>query len=202
MDLENFIHDSVVPDVIPIKPKQLILITYPSGVKVQLGNELTPTQVKDKPTATWDAEPNTLYTLIFTDPDAPSRRKGTPGKMFKHWMVVNIPENSLQMGDTTADYIGAGPPEGTGLHRYCFLLYKQCKRLDSGPMVSSESSSGRMRWELAPFVQANHLTLVGGNFYQAQYDEYVITMQKKLFGVFYPIFACLKAIGIVKLLTT
>ena len=30
-------------------------------------------EIKDTPTVTWDAEPGKLYTLVLTDPDAPSR---------------------------------------------------------------------------------------------------------------------------------
>lgn len=36
---------------------------------MDLGNVLTPTQVKDVPTIKWDAEEGALYTLCMTDPD-------------------------------------------------------------------------------------------------------------------------------------
>lgn len=41
-------------------------VLYPSGVKADLGNELTPTQVKDQPSVGWDADPNSFYTLCLT----------------------------------------------------------------------------------------------------------------------------------------
>lgn len=41
-------------------------VTYPSGVKVEQGNVLTPTQVKDIPTIKWEAENNGLYTVCMT----------------------------------------------------------------------------------------------------------------------------------------
>lgn len=41
-------------------------VTYPSGAAVEFGNELTPTQVKDIPNVSWNAEANTFYTLCMT----------------------------------------------------------------------------------------------------------------------------------------
>lgn len=35
-------------------------------MKAELGNELTPTQVKDKPSVRWNAESNSYYTLCLT----------------------------------------------------------------------------------------------------------------------------------------
>lgn len=59
----------VVPDVIPIAPTEVAKVTYVTGVSANEGNELTPTQVKDRPTVEWNADPNALYTLCMTDPD-------------------------------------------------------------------------------------------------------------------------------------
>lgn len=97
---------------------------YPSGVSADLGNELTPTQVKDKPTLTWDAENGAYYTLLMIDPDAPSRQN-PKFREFRHWLVMNIPGTSINKGDEVIGYISSGPPKNTGLHRYVFLIYKQ-----------------------------------------------------------------------------
>ena len=35
-------------------------------MQVNLGNTLTPTQVKNAPKVSWDAEPDSLYTLAMT----------------------------------------------------------------------------------------------------------------------------------------
>lgn len=53
-------------------------VSYPSGVTVSLGNELTPTQVKDVPQVSWEAEKGAYYTLLMTDPgniDDPSHHQ-------------------------------------------------------------------------------------------------------------------------------
>lgn len=99
-------------------------VSYPSGVFAKLGNELTPTQVKDKPIVSWDAENCSYYTLMLVDPDAPTRANPTD-REFRHWLVVNIPGNAVGLGDEVTGYIGSGPPEGSGLHRYVLLIYKQ-----------------------------------------------------------------------------
>lgn len=85
---------------------------------------MTPTQVQNIPVVDWQADPNQLYTLLMVDPDAPSRAE-PKRRSFKHWAVVNIPGKDVAKGDCVAEYIGAGPPNGTGLHRYVFLVYKQ-----------------------------------------------------------------------------
>lgn len=93
-------------------------------MSVDLGKELTPTQVKDQPTLSWEAEKGAYYTLMMVDPDAPSRTEFTFREV-RHWLVMNIPESAVEKGDHITEYRGSGAPKGTGLHRYIFLVYKQ-----------------------------------------------------------------------------
>ncbi|CAJ0947400.1 unnamed protein product, partial [Mesorhabditis belari] len=179
--LEAFTTDGVVPDVISVPPKDILGVTYKNGVKADFGNELTPTQVKEKPTVTWDALSDALYTLILTDPDAPSRANPTR-REFKHWVVVNIPGNQVEKGDEAAGYVGSGPPKDTGLHRYVFLLFKQNGKVDAGFQTPNNSSDGRPNWSAATFAQKHNMSLVAGNFYQAKYDDYVPNVHKQLSG--------------------
>ncbi|XP_025203865.1 phosphatidylethanolamine-binding protein homolog F40A3.3-like, partial [Melanaphis sacchari] len=110
-------HQQVVPDVIPVAPKEILQVSYPSGVMVSMGNKLTPTQVKNEPSVRWPADANALYTLCMTDPDAPSRKEPT-SREWHHWLVGNIPGNDITKGETLSEYVGSGPPPETGLHRY------------------------------------------------------------------------------------
>lgn len=57
---------SVVPDVVPTVPTNILNVTYPSNVIVQIGIVLTPTQVRDVPQVQWEAEKNAFYTLCMT----------------------------------------------------------------------------------------------------------------------------------------
>jgi len=145
------------------------------------GVELTPTQVKDQPTVEWDAQPGDFYTLIMTDPDAPSRAE-PKFREFKHWVLVNIPGNDLTSGDAIAEYIGSGPPQGTGLHRYVFLLYKQSGKLEfDEERVSNKSRKDRPKFSAAKFAKKHQLgNPIAGTFYQAQYDDYVPKLHKQL----------------------
>lgn len=65
-----------------------------------------------------------IYQAIFIDP---LHLLGRPEINFEilHWLVGNIPGNDLKKGDLVASYVGSLPPEGSGLHKYIFLVYKQ-----------------------------------------------------------------------------
>uniref|UniRef100_A0A1L8DPV4 Putative phosphatidylethanolamine-binding protein n=1 Tax=Nyssomyia neivai TaxID=330878 RepID=A0A1L8DPV4_9DIPT len=167
----------IVPDVLKEIPKNLIKVSikYPSGVEVNYGNELTPTQVKDIPSVTWDANVDDYYTLLMIDPDAPSRQDHDFAEV-KHWLVVNIPGTTVDKGEIIAEYIGSGPPEDTDLHRYIFLIYSQPNgKIDFSkePKSDKETARNRFLFSTAEFTKKYSLELIGGNFYQAQYDEYV-----------------------------
>lgn len=64
-------------------------VSYQGDIVVNLGNELAPTQTKDTPTVTWEAEKGAYYTLIKVDPDAPSRAKPTYREI-RHWLVMML----------------------------------------------------------------------------------------------------------------
>jgi phosphatidylethanolamine-binding protein len=95
-------------------------VRYSKNVTVQLGNILTPTQVKKEPVLRWRALPDTFYTLIMTDPDP------TPDvREWVHWIVGNIPGNFVAQGEIISAYVGSAPPKDSGMHRYVLLLYRQ-----------------------------------------------------------------------------
>ena len=95
-----------------------------------MGNVLTPTQVQNAPKVQFaDAEEHASYVIFMTDPDAPSRNEPTFREWW-HWIVVNVPGKDLKTGDLSKGqehwaYVGAGAPQGTGLHRYVVLAFKQ-----------------------------------------------------------------------------
>lgn len=181
--LENLQKEQVLPDVIDQLPTQSIEINYPSGVKVEQGNELTPTQVKDLPSFSYEAQPDQLYTLAMVDPDAPSRAEHTFREIL-HFLVANIPGKNVSKGDTLAEFIGSGAPKGTGLHRYVYLLFKQ----GGGPLksdikIGKNSREGRVKFSIRDFARTHNLgSPVAANFYQAQYDDYVPLLHAQLSG--------------------
>jgi len=163
----------VVPDVISTVPGRQVTVEYESAF-VDFGNVLTPTQVKDKPKVSWTAEPNRFYTLIMTDPDAPSRE--TPkNREWQHWIVVNIPGGDVSKGETLVDYVGAGPPKGTGRHRYVFVVYQQPGKLQFNERkLDNHSGAGRGKFHASKFADKYNLGApIGANFFLAEWDDHV-----------------------------
>ncbi|XP_058467297.1 protein D3-like [Malaya genurostris] len=183
LDLQKaFAEHGVVPDVVDVTPKEIAKIAYPSGVSVQGGNELTPTQVKDQPKIEWTSDPNSYYTLFMVDPDAPNRTE-PKFRSVCHWFVGNIPGGKIEDGDHRIAFIGSGPPEGSGLHRYVFLIYKQNGKIDlsDAPRTSNRSRNNRLNFQHKDYVTKYALgELIAGNFYQAQFDQYVPTLHAQL----------------------
>ncbi|XP_074114970.1 protein D2 isoform X2 [Cotesia typhae] len=171
----------VLPDVIKTLPPSVLQVTYANNVKVDLGNDLTPTQVKDPPTVHWDADSGSFYTLCMTDPDAPSRKQPTY-REWHHWLVGNIPGNDVSKGEVLSAYIGSGPPQGTDLHRYVFLVYKQLQKLTfDEPRLTNRSGDNRAKFSISKFAEKYNLGApIAGNFFQASYDDYVPILYKQL----------------------
>ncbi|KAL1500855.1 hypothetical protein ABEB36_006279 [Hypothenemus hampei] len=179
--IKNMEKHQVVPDVIDVAPQEEAEVSYPSGVKVDQGNILTPTQVKDQPSIKWQADSSTLYTVCMTDPDAPSRKEPT-FREWHHWLVGNVPGNDVSKGEVLSAYVGSGPPPNTGLHRYVFLVYKQNGKLTfDEPRLPNTSDDKRSGFSIRKFATKYNLgTPVAGNFYQAEYDDYVPILYKQL----------------------
>lgn len=142
---------------------------------------MTPTQVKNQPTLEWNSDADEYYTLIMTDPDAPSRANPKV-REWHHWVVGNIRGNNLSSGDVLSEYIGSGPPPDTGLHRYVFLVYKQTGLIEfTETRLTNRSGNGRPQFSTRDFAKKHNFDApIAGNFYQAQYDDYVPTLYKQL----------------------
>jgi hypothetical protein len=90
-DLKN---NGIIPDVIPVDPpfhpKALLVVTFPTNQEALLGNTLTKTDTADEPTVMFTPVPDVTdeatYTLVMTDPDAPSRAN-PKFREWRHWVV-------------------------------------------------------------------------------------------------------------------
>jgi len=93
----------IIPDVIPADPpfipKALLVVTFLTGQEALLGNTLTKTDTADEPTVAFtpmqvpDVIDGPTYTLVMTDPDAPSRTDPKFGQ-WRHW-VVSVTINNM-----------------------------------------------------------------------------------------------------------
>ncbi|XP_034936951.1 protein D2-like [Chelonus insularis] len=168
----------IVSDILDSAPTKEIEVKY-GEQKVNLGNEFKPTITKDIPEVHYEHEGGVLYTLVLTDPDAPTRGYN---REFQHWLVGNIPEDKVAKGEVLTEYVGPAPPKGSGKHRYIFLLYKQ----NQGAITFDERRIGnrdkrRNRFSIKKFAQKYNLEgPIAGNFFRAEYDDYVSTIHRQL----------------------
>lgn len=178
---ESLMKHKIVPDVINHPPNEMIRVMYPCGVRIEIGNIVKPAQVKDEPHVRWQVCPHQFYTLCMTDPDAPSRKK-PEFREWHHWLVGNIPGCKIMEGDVLSEYIGAGPPKDTGLHRYIFLVFLQPSRLEfDEPLLNNKSADKREKFSAKKLSKKYNLGHpVAANFFQAEYDSYVDLLYKQL----------------------
>lgn len=172
--MEKFVSEGVCKDVIDEPPPKILSVKYAGGIDLTPGMQLTPTQVKDKPEVKFDADPSAFYTLLMHDPDAPSRAEPTSGEI-QHWLVVNITGGDVGKGQEMTAYRGSGAPQGTGFHRYVFLMYRQQGKQDFGlPVIPFDKRTGRPKQKVREIITKMGLKeLVAGNFFLAEYDDYV-----------------------------
>lgn len=168
-----FRRSEIVPDLIDVPPRKYLNVIFPTGVKANLGNVLTPTLVRYKPQVKWSADKHSLYTLLMVDPDFPSRNAEMK-KEIRHWLVVNIPGNKIALGQTVYEYIGSAPDPETNYHRYVFLVFKQTSKIFTDEYVADNTSTdqqGRLINKTRDLIRQYNLgDPIYGNFYQAEYD--------------------------------
>lgn len=70
------------------------------------------------------------------------------------------------------------------LHRYVFMLFKQPGEIKfDEPHLTNHSGDGRGKQSVSKFAAKNHLgDPIAGNFYQAEWDDYVPRLYEQLSG--------------------
>jgi len=168
-------------------PKNVINVAYEGNNVLDeksQGKENTPTQVRYQPLSITmpKTKDGLFYTLIMIDPDTPSRDTPIKNKtQVLHWLMVNIPGHGFG-GRHLAPYIGSGPPQETGIHRYTFLIFEEGKTpkdykgiapfdtVDVARRVYWNFVEHGKPWTLRGFMNWAKLgEPVAANFYQAQY---------------------------------
>ncbi|KAJ4977411.1 hypothetical protein NE237_002517 [Protea cynaroides] len=135
--------------------------------QVANGCEIKPSATANKPKVRISGSrlSNKLYTLIMTDPDAPSPSEPTM-REWLHWIVVDIPEGlDASKGKEIVPYMGPAPP--IGIHRYVFALFQQ----RGGGPVSGEirPPDARCNFSTRNFAAQNRLGLpVAAVYFNAQ----------------------------------
>ncbi|KAL3860403.1 hypothetical protein ACJMK2_010528 [Sinanodonta woodiana] len=144
-----------------------------SVTPVYQGNILLPSEAKSIPTVSYDCEDkSSLHTLVMTAPDSHLQDNKSE---YLHWMVGNIPGQSVSVGEVVCPYMQPFPLKGTGLHRYIFVLFKQSKKIDfteekrPSPCLSLQRRTFRM--EDFYRKHENNLIPIGLSFFQAKWEK-------------------------------
>ncbi|GMJ10879.1 brother of FT and TFL1 [Hibiscus trionum] len=105
-------------------PRVQMTVTYNANKQVANGYELMPAVVAARPRVVIGGDDiKAAYTLIMTDPDAPSPSDPV---LREHllWMVNDIPGTTdASFGREVVSYESPNPV--VGIHRYVFILFKQ-----------------------------------------------------------------------------
>lgn len=119
---EPLVVGRVIGDVIDIfSPSAEMIVAYPVR-QVNNGCEIKPAAVAERPHVQIGGE-EALYTLIMTDPDAPSPSEPS-SREWVHWIVTDIPAGAdASYGREILPY--EAPKPLIGIHRYVFVLFKQ-----------------------------------------------------------------------------
>ncbi|KAK9423775.1 putative Phosphatidylethanolamine-binding protein [Seiridium unicorne] len=141
---------------------------------VEVGNFFRAGECKIAPSVSFapeaDASSSASYTLILTDPDAPT--PDDPKFAFwRHWVLSGLQPLSGDSGEVAltkgpvTDYLGPGPKDDSKPHRYLFLLYRE----PEGLVLKKEDAGGeefvqRRSFKPAEFAEKFGLKLVSVNW--------------------------------------
>nr|AUQ44110.1 TFL1 [Hydrangea macrophylla] len=133
----------VVGEVVdPFTPSVRMSVTYNSNKQVSNGYELMPPVIAARPRVEIGGDDlRAAYTLIMTDPDAPS--PSDPHlREHLHWIVTDIPGTTdASFGREIVSY--ETPKPVIGIHRYVFILFKQRSRQIVKPPPSRDHFNTR-----------------------------------------------------------
>ncbi|KAF3437198.1 hypothetical protein FNV43_RR19951 [Rhamnella rubrinervis] len=113
----------VIGDVVDMFMPRVSMSVYFGSKHVTNGCDIKPSIAISPPKVTISGHPDELYTLVMTDPDAPSPSEPSM-REWVHWIIVDIPggTNPYQ-GKEVLPYVGPRPP--VGIHRYILVLFQQ-----------------------------------------------------------------------------
>lgn len=127
--------------------------TDAEGIDIN-GQYLTVQDTQDEPCYDFSMPPDTYYTVVMVDPDAPSSK--ALGKSYLHYLETNIDMGHGDI-DTVVPYQGPSPPPNSGDHHYIFYLLEQ-----PGP-ISVPGNIDRVSFDLDAFIKTYNLKHMADN---------------------------------------
>ncbi|XP_012287420.1 39S ribosomal protein L38, mitochondrial [Orussus abietinus] len=157
--------------------------------KVYTGNIIKPNEAKNVPQVSYEADPDSLWTLLLTTPDGNLTSKDLE---YCHWFIGNIPGNSIEKGELLLDYIRPFPARGIGYCRYIFVLYKQDKLMDYSKYKKTIPclSLTERNWSTQDFYREHqdYLTPAGLTFFQSDWDHSLTDFYHNTLQMMEPVF--------------
>ncbi|KAL8456774.1 hypothetical protein ACS0TY_034863 [Phlomoides rotata] len=137
VNIDPFIVGRVIGDVIDVfVPTVSMSVSYGSK-HVNNGCDIKPSMASAPPKVTITGNADELYTLVMTDPDAPSPSEPTL-REWVHWIVTDIPGcSNVTRGREMVEYVGPQPT--IGIHRYILVLFRQKARLEGSEAPESRA---------------------------------------------------------------
>ncbi|KAI9681172.1 MAG: hypothetical protein M1817_002454 [Caeruleum heppii] len=185
----ELLKSGIIPEVIDdFDPTVAVYPSWPANrTAVNFGNIVPIPVASPQPVVRFQApkhaDRDVRYTLVMTDPDAPSRLNFSSAEI-AHWIITNItlskgvpsaPElERLEDGpDALLSYNGPRPPPGSGAHRYVLILFKPASPTGNNdnlivPSERRQWGTGQVRQGARPWAKLNGLVPVGANYFQAQ----------------------------------
>merc|ERR1712226_734803 len=171
-----------VGEVVGQAPSQRLMIDWPNNVQIVEPNATTSVGLMTtRPRLTWPAEPGALYTVMVIDAGI---QRVLP-KVYLHWMVTNIPGNSVDLGNEVMEYVTPfslevheDPLDGfikdryTSAHPMIFLVFKQPGRIqveETQRGCSPDIVSGRIH-NYEELSSKYGLQLEAGNYLQCPWS--------------------------------
>ncbi|XVF50505.1 hypothetical protein PTKIN_Ptkin04bG0106400 [Pterospermum kingtungense] len=142
----------VIGDVVDMFVPTVTMSVYYGSKHVSNGCDIKPSMAINPPKLTIDGRSDELYTLVMTDPDAPSPSEPSM-REWVHWIVTDIPGGTNPTrGKEILPYMGPHPP--VGIHRYILVLFKQ-----KGPLGAVQHPASRANFSTRLFADNLNLGL-------------------------------------------
>ncbi|XP_021736432.1 protein MOTHER of FT and TFL1 [Chenopodium quinoa] len=134
----------VIGDVVDMFVPSVSMSVYFGAKHVTNGCTIKPSIAVDPPRLLIGGHSDVLYTLVMTDPDAPSPSEPSMRELV-HWIVTDIPGcASTSCGKEVVAYTGPRPP--VGIHRFILVLFEQKQPLGMAvePPISRANFNTRL----------------------------------------------------------
>ncbi|XP_071958955.1 large ribosomal subunit protein mL38-like [Antedon mediterranea] len=147
-----------------------------SIIPVYWGNVVTPFETKESPSISYESNDDDWWTILLTNPDGNLHK---PDTEVLHWLVTNVPGESVNNGQVIYDYLQPFPPKGTGYHRFVYVLFKQEGKFDLSEQMQLPCCNSHSRtFSTLEFYKRYQdiITPAGVNFFQCRWDRSVTTV--------------------------